>query len=556
MKIRKINFLDHPILGNLGLDFTDENGKIIDTIIFAGENGTGKSTLLEELYNACSPERLAKFETFQEYEVLINIELNDNELSELKFHMNFAGELSNSVHVNYVVHASRYQSPNVFYHCTFQTNDGTTLQDWRNGSAFIKNIRRVIFSETDINYNIENISNIGAKYLDEYVNRTDKSSNNSPTDIVQLLIDVHNSDSEDIATWVRNNPGSVIADEILQNQRMNRFTKAFDYMFPTKRFKGVINALGNKKIVFTENNKTISIDELSSGEKQIVFRGSYLLRNKKSNTGALVLIDEPEISLHPKWQLKILDYYKKLLQDDNGNQTSQMFIVTHSPFIIHNTSRSNDKVIILKKKDDGTIEVSDKQEFYGWTSNQLVQEAFDIDLFTDTTPVVFLEGETDEMYFNKALEVYNIKEKIQFKWIGRVNNNQAEFTGDKSLNHTKAFLLANNGIIKNKIVLLYDCDTNKPKEDYNNLLIRCMKINNGNTLYKKGIENQLQLPDGFDSAPYYTENEKVDDNSAVSIMRSLNKTKLCKAICSMSIEEQKKIFQNIKECIETLISEL
>ena len=41
-KIRKIVFHEHPVLKNLSLNFCDSEGKCIDTIIFAGENGTGK----------------------------------------------------------------------------------------------------------------------------------------------------------------------------------------------------------------------------------------------------------------------------------------------------------------------------------------------------------------------------------------------------------------------------------------------------------------------------------------------------------------------------------
>jgi len=46
MKIRKKEFENHPILGNLKLDFADKEGKTINTIILAGENAVGKSLLL------------------------------------------------------------------------------------------------------------------------------------------------------------------------------------------------------------------------------------------------------------------------------------------------------------------------------------------------------------------------------------------------------------------------------------------------------------------------------------------------------------------------------
>ena len=38
-KIRKVEFINHPILGNLTLDFCDARGHAVDTVIFAGENG-------------------------------------------------------------------------------------------------------------------------------------------------------------------------------------------------------------------------------------------------------------------------------------------------------------------------------------------------------------------------------------------------------------------------------------------------------------------------------------------------------------------------------------
>lgn len=49
-KVRKIKFVDHPVLKNMEFDFTGKDGKAVDTVIIAGENGCGKSTLLNELY--------------------------------------------------------------------------------------------------------------------------------------------------------------------------------------------------------------------------------------------------------------------------------------------------------------------------------------------------------------------------------------------------------------------------------------------------------------------------------------------------------------------------
>ena len=49
-KIREIRFKNHPILKNLILNFCDSTGHAVDTVIIAGENGTGKSTIINFLY--------------------------------------------------------------------------------------------------------------------------------------------------------------------------------------------------------------------------------------------------------------------------------------------------------------------------------------------------------------------------------------------------------------------------------------------------------------------------------------------------------------------------
>lgn len=71
------------------------------------------------------------------------------------------------------------------------------------------------------------------------------------------------------------------------------------------KYSRVENMDGHKAILFEKNGKLIQIDALSSGEKQIVYRGCFLLKDANAMNGAFVFIDEPEISLHPKWQMKV-----------------------------------------------------------------------------------------------------------------------------------------------------------------------------------------------------------------------------------------------------------
>jgi predicted ATP-dependent endonuclease of OLD family len=76
------------------------------------------------------------------------------------------------------------------------------------------------------------------------------------------------------------------------------------------------------KIIETERRLT----NLSSGEKQILILLTYLRYNNNQN---VLIIDEPELSLHPKWQGDFLDAVHKLMPGE-----SQLIIATHSPEIL------------------------------------------------------------------------------------------------------------------------------------------------------------------------------------------------------------------------------
>lgn len=56
LKIKKVKFNQHPILGDAEFDFCDESGRAANMVIIAGENGVGKSKLIEALYNFASKE--------------------------------------------------------------------------------------------------------------------------------------------------------------------------------------------------------------------------------------------------------------------------------------------------------------------------------------------------------------------------------------------------------------------------------------------------------------------------------------------------------------------
>lgn len=79
----------------------------------------------------------------------------------------------------------------------------------------------------------------------------------------------------------------------------------------------------NKKII-KENRE---IKDLSSGEMQILILFTFIKFNNR--LGKLFIIDEPELSLHPKWQENFIEGIKKIMPQD-----TQLIFATHSPAIV------------------------------------------------------------------------------------------------------------------------------------------------------------------------------------------------------------------------------
>lgn len=82
----------------------------------------------------------------------------------------------------------------------------------------------------------------------------------------------------------------------------------------------------------TNNNRSITLSDLSSGEKQIVSLFSHLYLSGQQNF--FVLIDEPELSLSVPWQRRFLTDIRA------GQFCTGLVAVTHSPFIYDNALRN------------------------------------------------------------------------------------------------------------------------------------------------------------------------------------------------------------------------
>ena len=94
-------------------------------------------------------------------------------------------------------------------------------------------------------------------------------------------------------------------------------------------------------------NERVDVDELSSGQLQII--GTMLSLATMVEDNSLVLIDEPELSLHPSWQFEWLEILNACLKRRKG---CHVMVATHSPLIVSNAYERGLQVISL----DSTID--------------------------------------------------------------------------------------------------------------------------------------------------------------------------------------------------------
>lgn len=100
---------------------------------------------------------------------------------------------------------------------------------------------------------------------------------------------------------------------------------------PYEHLKASFQVFFKNKITLSLQNYNMTLSrsfrELSTGEKQLITLFSYAVLSMNSNLyKPLIIIDEPELSLHISWQMKLLNELKKI---PNIN----LLLATHSPYI-------------------------------------------------------------------------------------------------------------------------------------------------------------------------------------------------------------------------------
>lgn len=132
---------------------------------------------------------------------------------------------------------------------------------------------------------------------------------------------------------------SIIINTLTQIEETNNREKMLAR--PLETYRSIMDSFfgdSGKALLFEENaikvqlpsNSTADLTSLSSGERQIFVLITHLFFNPAIRAENILLIDEPELSLHLKWQRQFVAAIRA------ASPSTQIVLATHSPEIVYN----------------------------------------------------------------------------------------------------------------------------------------------------------------------------------------------------------------------------
>ena len=172
-----------------------------------------------------------------------------------------------------------------------------------------------------------------------------------------------------------------IRSDILAASIMKGFKSQLDYVRNAVEsftsFKNLrIRRLNKPTMILEKNGGEYDINQLSQGEKSLLALAGDIARrlvilnpsldNPLEGEG-VVMIDEVDLHLHPKWQHDLIDKFVKTFPN------VQFILTTHSPHVI-----SDRPDILVYALDDG--ELTQVPNVYGEDVNTVLTKVFDVDI--------------------------------------------------------------------------------------------------------------------------------------------------------------------------------
>ena len=386
MKIRNLYITEYKGLRDITLNF-ENNNNVLDLVVLAGVNGSGKTRVLESIYYYFEMLRskvvsLELFYEKNENEVLDNL-MSTEGLTEIEKKMQKDIEYADCLR-------------NIkYYNQDYKEGGNQNINSKIISRSFekLKIFPKIIYVPTEINF--QKIEIASPMLVQEYKFLNIINLNlikDVPSYIATRIVEMANEQENIPMGEIRNAVFREI-NEIFEILDLD--IKVSEISKDAKSIPIFTNSSGDK----------FDINELSSGEKQLFLRTLAIKMLNPENS--IILIDEPELSLHPKWQQKIVDVYRKI------GKNNQIIIATHSPHILGSVKKEN--IMLLDKNDDGEIIVKTGHELYnsyGQPTDRVLKDIMGLE--TTRNPKVFkLLEEAGELVDKNEYESDEFKTKYK-----------------------------------------------------------------------------------------------------------------------------------------------
>ena len=386
MKIKNLHIKEFKGLRDISINF-EKNDKPLDLVVLAGSNGSGKTRVLESIRYW--------FEMFRSKAVNVELFYEENEREVLESLMNSEGLTEVEKEAQKDIEFTDCLRNIKFYNYDYRHNK-TENRNYNSkiiSKSFekLKIFPKLIYVPTEINF--EEIKKAQTNLKKEY----------------RFINIVDSYEIKDIPSYIATRISKVANEEenLTMGQVRKKVFAEINGIFEILELDVKLSEISkdeNSMPIFTDSSgKKFGINELSSGEKQLFLRTLAIKMLEPENS--IIMIDEPELSLHPKWQQKIVDVYRKI------GRNNQIILATHSPHILGSVEKEN--IILLEKNENGIVEVKTGDEFgnsYGQTTGRILEDIMGLE--TDRNPSVNnLLTLVKEMVKNDNYENSEFKEK-------------------------------------------------------------------------------------------------------------------------------------------------
>ena len=361
MKIRNLYITEYKGLRDITLNF-ENNNNILDLVVLTGANGSGKTRVLESIYYY--------FEMFRSKAVSLELfyEKNENEVLENLMSTEGLTEIEKEMQkdIEYVDCLRNIK----YYNQDYKEGGNQNINSKIISQSFekLKIFPKIIYVPTEINFQKMNAASTTLIQEYKFINIVDTN----------LIKDIPSYIATKIISEMLKNKNEKVGD--IQKKVFDEINEIFETLGIEVKIEDISQDGRNIPIFTNSSGDKFDINELSSGEKQLFLRTLAIKMLNPENS--IILIDEPELSLHPKWQQRIVDVYRKI------GKNNQIIIATHSPHVLGSVKKEN--IMLLDKTNDGKIIVKTGNELYnsyGQPTDRVLKDIMGLE--TTRNPKVF-----------------------------------------------------------------------------------------------------------------------------------------------------------------------